>query len=196
MDSHTLEGLTLRLEAAERALRGARRAMWTGSAIVALAIGGAAYWLVSHAPPGASHETIEAQHFVVRDGQGLARGVFEALDDGGTQLVVFRDPKPGDGWRGDVHTGPVNFGVRSLSAHSQLLLSDRDGSNVQLTTGNLSFDTTGTPRLLLGADGRGSRIWLADSTGAMQVLNAGLLADASGKKGNKPSAPSKHRRKR
>ena len=45
MDSHTLEGLTLRLEAAERALRGARRAMWMGSAIVALAIGGA--WLTS-----------------------------------------------------------------------------------------------------------------------------------------------------
>ena len=196
MDSHTLEGLTLRLEAAERALRGARRAMWMGSVIVALAIGGAAYWLVRHQPTGASSETVEAQHFVVRDGQGLARGVFEALADGGTQLVIFRDPKPGDGWRGGVHTGPVNFGVRSLSANSQLLLSDRDGSNVQLTTANLSFDTTGTPRLLLGADGRGSRIWLADSTGAMQMLSAGLLADASGRRSSKPGPVPKHRRKR
>ena len=193
MDSHTLEGLTLRLEAAERALRGARRAMWTGSILVALAIGGGAWWVGTHLPAGTSHESIEAQHFVVRDAQGQARAVLEATDGGSTQIVFLRDPVAGDAWR--TSTGPYSFGVRSLSARSQVMLSDRDGTNFQLTTDNMSFDSTGTARLLLGADQRGARIWLADSTGTMQMLNAGLLADASAKRGTKPSPAPKHRRR-
>ena len=193
MDSHILEGLTLRLEAAERGLRGARRALWTGSILVAAAIGGGAWWVVNHLPTSASHETVEAQHFVVRDAQGLAHAVLESSEGGSTQLVFLRDPVAGDGWRSSA--GPYSFGVRSLSARSQVMLSDRDGTNFQLTTGNLSFDSTGTPRLLLGADARGSRIWLRDSTGTMQILNAGLLADAGAKRSPKPGAPAKHRRK-
>lgn len=196
MDSHTLEGLTLRLEAAERGLRGARRAMWFGSILVALAIGGGAWWLAGHLPAGGSQETVEAQHFVVRDAQGAARAVLETSGAGSSQLVFFRDALPGDGWRQGAGSGPFSFGVRSLSAHSQLLLSDRDGSNLQLTTNNLSFDSTGTPRLLLGADARGSRLWLSDTTGSMKMLNADLLADALAKRGVKASPAPKHRRKR
>ena len=194
MDSHTLEGLTLRLEAAERGLKGARRAMWTGSILVALAIGGGAWWLAGHLPAGAASETVEAQHFVVRDAQGAARAMLEWSAGGNTQLVFLRDPVAGEGWRSSA--GPFSFGVRSLSAHSQVMLSDRDGTNFQLTSDNLSFDSTGTPRLLLGADARGSRLWLRDSTGSMHVLSAGLLADAAARGGARSSPPPKHRRKR
>lgn len=193
MESHVLEGLTLRLEAAERGLRAARRAMWTGSILVALAIGGGAWWVASHLPAGTSRESIEAQHFVVRDAQGQARAVLESSEGGSTQLVFLRDPVAGDAWR--TGAGPYSFGVRSLSARSQVMLSDRDGTNFQLTTDNLSFDSTGTTRLLLGADQRGARIWLADSTGSMQVLNAGLLADANAKRTAKPGPAPKHRRR-
>ena len=196
MDSHILEGLTLRLEAAERGLRGARRAMWTGSILVALAIGGGAWWVASHLPAAAASETVEAQHFVVRDGQGQARAVLESSEGGSTQLVFLRDPIAGDGWRAGANAGPYSFGVRSLSARSQVMLSDRGGTTFQLTTDNMSFDSTGTTRLLLGADQRGARIWLADSTGAMQRLDAGLLADAAGKHSPKPGTPAKHRRRR
>jgi hypothetical protein len=195
MDSHILEGLTLRLEAAERGLRAARRAMWTGSILVAAAIGGGAWWVASHLPTGAAAETVEAQHFVVRDAQGQARAVLESSEGGSTQLVFLRDPIAGDGWRGRANAGPYSFGVRSISARSQVMLSDRDGTNFQLTTDNLSFDSTGTTRLLLGADQRGARIWLADSTGSMQLLNAGLLADAAAKLSPKPSPAPKHRRR-
>jgi hypothetical protein len=195
MDSHTLEGLTLRLEAAERGLRGARRALWMGSLLVALAMGGAAWWVVRSVPTGAVQETVEAQHFVVRDGQGLARAVLESSDGGNTQIVFLRDPVAADGWRDRAKAGPFSFGVRSLSAHSQVMLSDRGGVNVQLTTDHLSFDSTGTSRLLLGADERGARIWLSDSTGSMQVLTAGLLAQAA-KRTAKPSPPPKRRRRR
>ena len=196
MDSHTLEGLTLRLEAAERGLRGARRAMWMGSILVVLAVGGAAWWLISRAQVGIAPTTVEAQHFVVRDDQGSARAVLELSDAGNAQLVFFRDPLPGDGWREHAGSGPFSFGVRSLSAHSQLMLSDRDGTNFQLTTDHLSFDSTGTPRLLLGANGRGSRMWLADSTGSMAMLSANMIADALGKGSVKASAPPRHRRRR
>jgi hypothetical protein len=109
--------------------------------------------------------------------------------------VFLRDPIAGDGWRGRANAGPYSFGVRSISARSQVMLSDRDGTNFQLTTDNLSFDSTGTTRLLLGADQRGARIWLADSTGSMQLLNAPLLADAAAKRSPKPGPAPKHRRR-
>src|SRR5262249_43398119 len=115
MDSHILEGLTLRLEAAERGLRAARRTMWMGSVVVALAIGGAAYWMSQRAPAAGIPETLEAQRFVVRDAQGAARALFEQSEGGATQLVFFRDPVAGDGWRQQASTGPFSFGVRSLS---------------------------------------------------------------------------------
>ena len=197
MDSHTLEGLTLRLEAAERGLRGARRAMWMGSFLIVLAIGGAAWWLVDRAQIGTPPTTIEAQHFVVRDAQGSARAVLEAMDSGGTQLVFFRDPVPEDRWREFVGNGPFGFGVRSSpGAHSQLLLGDRDGRNLVLTPTNLFFDIHNTPKLLLGTDGAESRIWLADSTGNMKMLNASLLGDILAKRSEKVSHPPKHRRGR
>src|SRR5262245_66696810 len=112
MDSHTLEGLTLRLEAAERGLKAARRAIWTGSVLVMLGAGGAVYWLSERMTAAATPETVEAQHFVVRDAQGFARGVFESLGEGGTQLVGFRDPRPSDQWREPAGTGPCRLGVR------------------------------------------------------------------------------------
>lgn len=194
MDSHTLEGLTLRLEAAERGLRGARRAMWIGSLLVVVALGAAAWWLIGRAQVGAPPAIVEAQHFVVRDAQGSARAVLEALDSGGTQLVFFLDPLPGEKWREVVGNGPFSFGVRSLSAHSQLLLHDRDGGDFQLTAGNLSFTRGGKPSVLLATDGGQSRIWLADTTGNMQVLSAGLLADVAARRGEKVSHPPKRRR--
>ena len=193
MDSHILEGLTLRLEAAERGLRGARRAMWMGSILVVLAIGGAAWWLITRAQVG-TPTTIEAQHFVVRDAQGAARGLLELTDDGATQLVFFRDALPGEEWRAHAKAGPFSFGVRSLSAHSQLVLGDREGANCQLTTGNLSFAINERPKLMLGTDSTGSRIWLADTTGNMQVLSAGLLADVAARRSEKASHPPKRRR--
>jgi len=196
MDSHTLEGLTLRLEAAERGLRGARRAMWLGSILVVLAIGGAAWWLISRAQVGPPPTTIEAQRFIVRDAQGSARAVLQAMDSGGTQLVFFRDPLPGDRWRESVGNGPFSFGVRSLSTHSQLMLTDRDGGDFQLTTGNLSFTFEDKPKVMLATDGGPPRIWLADSTGTMQMLSAGLLADVAAKRSEHVSHPPKHRRGR
>jgi len=195
MDSHTLEGLTLRLEAAERGLRGARRVIWMGSFLVVLAMGAAAWWVVGQMPTGAAAATVEAQQFVVRDAQGFARAVFESLPSGGTQLVIFRDPQPGDRWREQTGTGPFSFGVRSLSAYSQLMLSDREGATFQLMGGNLSFSRNETPRVALATDSAGGRIWLADSTGNMQVLSAGLLAEVA-KRGAKPTPAPKHRRRR
>jgi len=195
MDSHTLEGLTLRLEAAERGLRGARRAMWMGSFLVVLAMGGAAWWVSNAIPAGVAPATVEAQQFIVRDAQGLARAVFESLPNGGTQLVFFRDPAPGDRWREQTGTGPFSFGVRSLRDHSQLALSDRDGATFQLMSGNLSFSKNEGPKVAFATDSAGGRIWLADSTGNMQVLSAGLLADVA-KRSAKSSPAPKHRRRR
>jgi hypothetical protein len=191
MDSHTLEGLTLRLEAAERGLRGARWAMWMGSLLVVLAMGGAAWWVSNHMSTGVPSATVEAQQFIVRDGQGLAHAVLESLDSGGTQLVFFRDPVPGDAWRQHTGTGPFSFGVRSLSANSQLMISDRDGGQLQVTSDNLSFGRSGKPAMLLATEGGASRLWLADSTGNMQALSAGLLADLA-----KRTAPASHSTKR
>ena len=193
MDSHTLEGLTLRLEAAERALRGARRAMWTGSILVALAMGGAAWWVVNNMPSTASRETVEAQHFVVRDAQGLARAVLEA--NNGTQLVIFRDPLPGDGWREHTGPGPFSFGVRTLSASSQLMLENRDGASLQVTPGSVGMANKDVPKVVLEAGTGDAKLWLADSTGKMQTLDPGLLAAALSKPAAKASATAKHRRR-
>ena len=191
MDSHTLEGLTLRLEAAERGLRGARRAMWMGSFLVVLAMGGAAWWASNHMSAAVPSATVEAQQFVVRDGQGLAHAVLESLESGGTQLVFFRDPVAGEAWRQHTGTGPFSFGVRALSANSQLMISDRDGGQLQITSENLSFGRSGKPDMLLATDGGASRIWLADSTGNMQALSAGLIAEVA-----KRAAPASHTTKR
>ena len=195
MDSHTLEGLTLRLEAAERGLRGARRAMWTGSILVVLAMGGAAWWVVNNMPTSTGQETVEAQHFVVRDAQGNARGVLESLPNGGTQLVIFRDPLPGDGWRGRTGPGPFSFGIRTLTASSQLMLWDRNGGNLQVMPGTVAMASNEKPMVVLESGGGNAKLWLADSTGGMQALNAGLLADAAAKRGAKPGAAPKHRRR-
>jgi hypothetical protein len=195
MDSHTLEGLTLRLEAAERALRGARRAMWTGSILVALAMAGAAWWVVRNLPSSASRETIEAQHFVVRDAQGSARGVLESLPNGGAQLVMFRDPQPGDQWSGHTGPGPFSFGIRTLSTGSQLMLWDRNGGNLQVTPGSVGMAINEKPRVVLESAAGDSKLWLMDSTGTGQALNAGLLADLVARRGAKPATAPKHRRK-
>jgi hypothetical protein len=194
MDSHILEGLTLRLEAAERELRGARRAMWMGSFLVVLAIGGGAWWVSdTMMRSSAAGGTIEAQQFVVRDAQGRAHGVLESLDSGGTQLVFFRDPVPGEKWRELTGTGPFSFGVRSLRANSQLVLSDREGGQLQVTSENLSFGESGKPDMLLATDGGTSRIWLADSTGTMQALSASLIADATKRAAPASKAPKRRR---
>jgi hypothetical protein len=193
MDSHTLEGLTLRLEAAERGLRGAKRAMWTGSILIVLAVGGAVWWMGTRAPVTGIPETVEAQRFIVRDGQGAARAMLEQSEGGATQLVFFRDPLAGEGWRQHASTGPFSFGARAVSAGSQLMLSDRDSGNFQLTTGNMSFTRGDKPSVLLATDGGQSRIWLSDSTGNMQVLSAGLLADVAAKPSVRASHPPKRR---
>jgi hypothetical protein len=195
MDSHTLEGLTLRLEATERALRGARRAMWTGSILVALAIGGGAWWVVNNMPTSTSQETVDAQHFVVRDGQGFARGVLESLPNNGTQFVIFRDPLPGDQWRGHTGSGPFSFGVRTLSANSQFMLSTRDGSDIQVTPGSIAMGTKGNATVVLESAAGNPRLWLMDSTGTGQALSAGLLADLAAKHAAKPAPAPKHRRR-
>ena len=195
MDSHTLEGLTLRLEAAERGLRGARRAMWMGSILVVLAIGGGVWWFGIRAQVGTPPATIEAQHFVVRDAQGFARGVLESLPNGGTQLVIFRDPQPGDRWRELTGPGPFSFGVRTLSASSQLMLWNRDGANLQIMPGSVGMANRDMSRVVLESGPGDARLWLADSTGKMQVLNAALLADVAAKGSARPSAPAKHRRR-
>jgi hypothetical protein len=196
VDSHTLEGLTLRLETAERGLRAARRAMWLGSILVVLAIGGAAWWLGGRLQVGGTPEVVEAQRFVVRDAQGEARAVLEAMPSGGTQLVFFRDPLPGETWRERETGGPFSFAVRVLSAHSQLMLGNRDGDSFQLSPANLFWDSPQGVKLLLGSDSGKMGIMFPDSTG-MKILDAGLLADILGKSSTKASPPPKqHRRKR
>src|SRR5262245_11786247 len=196
MDSHTLEGLTLRLEAAERGLKAARRAIWTGSLLVMLGAGGAVYWLSERMTAAGAPEAVEAQHFVVRDAQGFARGVFESLGEGGTQLVVFRGPRPGDQWRERAGTGPFSFGVRSLRDQSQLMLGDRDGAVFQLMSSNLSFTRPDSSRMFITTDDAGSRIWLADWAGSMQVLMAGPITDALAKRAAPASHLTRHRRRR
>src|SRR5262245_44324918 len=131
MDSHTLEVLTGRIEAAERALGAARRAIWLGSLVVLLVLGAAVWWAVDPTfGRGAisGPKEVEAQRFILRDTHGDARAVLEAMDSGGTQLVFFRDPLPGDTWRDHAGNGPFSFGVRSLASMSQLALSSRDES--------------------------------------------------------------------
>jgi len=195
MDSHTLEGLTLRLEAAERGLRGARRAMWMGSFLVVLAMGGAAWWF-GRAQPMGTPETLEAQHFVVRDAQGAARAVLQQSAGGSTQLVFFRDPLAGEEWRKHTSTGPFSFGVRALNGGSQLTLWDKDGPNFQLMPGNLSFGGAEKPLVVLSTDGGPPRLWLADSTGNMQALTSSLIADVASRSAPKGGTPTKHRRRR
>jgi hypothetical protein len=194
VDSHTLEGLTLRLETAERGLRAARRAMWLGSILVVLAIGGAAWWLGGRLQVGGTPEVVEAQRFVVRDAQGEARAVLEAMPSGGTQLVFFRDPLPGETWRERETGGPFSFGARSLSAHTQLMLDSREGGSFQLSPEKLSFDGP-QGLLMLGTDSGKTGLSLPDSTG-MKMLDARLLADILAKSSPKASPPPKHRRKR
>ena len=196
MDSHTLEGLTLRLEAAERGLRSARRAMWTGSILVVLAVGGAAWWLISRAQVGVAPTTVEAQHFVVRDAQGAARAVLQQSAGGSTQLVFFRDPLAGEEWRKHTSTGPFSFGVRALNGGSQLTLWDTDGPNFQLMPGNLSFGGPDKPMVVIATDGGPPRLWLADTTGNAQALTADLIADVTAKSAAKASTQTKHHRRR
>lgn len=194
MDSHTLEGLTLRLEAAERGLKAARRAMWMGSLLVVAAIGGAAWW-ITRAQPVGTPETLEAQHFVVRDAQGAARAVLQQSAGGSTQLVFFRDPLAGDEWRKHTSTGPFSFGVRALDGKQQLVLWDQDGSNFQLMTGTLLFSASDKPKLVLEATG-GPKLMLADTTGNWQTLTSNLIADVTSRSAAKASTQTKHRRRR
>jgi len=193
MDSHTLEGLTARLEAAERGLTGARRAIWTGSVLVALSIGGAVWWWVGSPRIGTGAGTVEAQHFVVRDANGAARAALELTDDGATQLVFFQDPLPGDEWRSRAKTGPFRFGVRSVRSLSQLVLADPSGAALQFTPGEMSMTQSGTPGLVLEARPIPA-IYLSDSTGHVQVLNSAALNDLLAKRATAPARPPKHRR--
>src|SRR5262249_12359340 len=111
MDSHTLEGLTARLEAAQRGLKSARQAMGLGSVVILLVVGAAVWWYVDPTLGRvASQTTVEAQHFIVRDAQGAARAALELSEDGATQLVFFQDPLAGDQWRGHSKLGPFSFG--------------------------------------------------------------------------------------
>lgn len=194
MDSHTLEGLTLRLEAAERGLRGARRAMWMGSLLVVAAIGGAVWWMSREQVAG-TPETLEAQHFIVRDAQGAARAVLQQSAGGSTQLVFFQDPLAGDEWRKHTSTGPFSFGVRALNGGSQLMLHDTSDRDFQLMPSNLSFSDTDKLKVLIATDGGSPRLLLADSTGDPQVLTTNVLADAA-KRSAKPNPAPKHRRRR
>jgi hypothetical protein len=198
MDSHTLEILTVRIEAAERALRSARRAMWLGSIVVLLVSAGAVLWALDPTlgrGPGKESGTVEAQRFVVRDAQGSARAVLEALPSGGTQLVFFREPLAGDTWREHTGTGPFSFGVRSVRDLSQLVLSNSSGEDLQFTPANLSMGKHQTPGFVVSA-GPTPGIWLADSTGRMQMLNANVIADVLAKHPEPARPPQKHRRKR
>jgi len=196
MDSHILEGLTLRLEAAERGLKSARRAMWMGSLLVVAAIGGGAWWVGQRLQTGGMPEVVEAQHFVVRDAQGAARAVLQQSAGGSTQLVFFRDPLAGDEWRKHTSTGPFSFGVRALNGGSQLTLWDTDGPNFQLMPGNLSFGGPDKPMVVIATDGGPPRLWLADTTGNAQALTADLIADVTAKSAAKASTQTKHHRRR
>jgi hypothetical protein len=169
--------------------------MWLGSILVVLAIGGAAWWLGGHVSASGTPEVVEAQRFIVRDGQGSARAVLEAMPSGGTQLVFFRDPLPGETWRERETGGPFSFAVRVLSAHSQLMLGNRDGDSFQISPANLFFDSPQGVKLMLGSDSGKMGIMFPDSTG-MKMLDARLLADILAKSSPKASPPPKHRRKR
>jgi hypothetical protein len=169
--------------------------MWMGSFLVVLAMGGAAWWF-GRAQPMGTPETLEAQHFVVRDAQGAARAVLQQSAGGSTQLVFFRDPLAGEEWRKHTSTGPFSFGVRALNGGSQLTLWDKDGPNFQLMPGNLSFGGAEKPLVVLSTDGGPPRLWLADSTGNMQALTSSLIADVASRSAPKGGTPTKHRRRR
>src|SRR5262249_3911637 len=134
MDSHTLEVLTERIEAAERGLRAARRAIVLGSIVVLLVVGGAVWWYFdptfSALGRGEGPEAGEAQQCIVRDAQGAARAALELSEAGALQLVFYQDPLPEDAWREHSANGPFGFGVRSTTTGPQLLLNDRDGKRL------------------------------------------------------------------
>jgi hypothetical protein len=195
MDSHTLEGLTARLEAAELGLRKARQAMLLGSFVVLLVIGGAVWWWVGSPRVGTGAGTVEAQHFVVRDANGAARAALELTEDGATQLVFYQDPLPGEDWRLHAKTGPFRFGVRSVRDLSQLVLSDPSGAALQFTPAELSMGQTPTPGLVFTARPIPA-IYLSDSTGHGQMLTAAALDDLLAKRAAVPARPPKHRRGR
>jgi sugar/nucleoside kinase (ribokinase family) len=74
------------------------------------------------------------------------------------------------------------------------MLWDRNGGNLQVTPGSVGMAINEKPRVVLESAAGDSKLWLMDSTGTGQALNAGLLADLAARHSAKP-AP-KHRRKR
>ena len=193
MESHILEGLTLRLEAAERGLSSARRAMWMGSLLVVAATGGAVWW-VSRAPVVETPETVEAQHFIVRDAQGAARAVLQQSAGGSTQLVFFRDPLIGDEWRQHTSTGPFSFGVRALDGGSQMVFNDREGGTLQFAPTGLALTRGGVLRLSFEPGESEPRIGLVDSTGKTQALTPSLLASVAKPAAKAGTQPKRRRR--
>jgi len=182
MDSHTLEVLTERIEAAERGLRAARRALLLGSVVVLLVVGGAVWWYLDPTlGRGEGPKTVEAQHFIVRDAQGAARAALELSEAGSVQLVFYQDPLPGDAWREHAGDGPFGFGVRSTSTGPQLLLNDHDGKRLQASPTDLTLASG----VVLTSSGGEAQIGLRDSSGATFLLGANTLKQLL----SKPAAP-------
>jgi len=204
MDSHTLEVLTVRIEAAERALKSARRAIWLGSFVVLLAIGGAVWWALDPTfgrgvgPKTGEGQQVEAQRFVVRDAQGAARAVLGVSDGGATQLVFLQDGVPGDAWRQHEEDGPFSFGVRTISSGPQLLLNGRDGKRFGVTPTDLTLNSKdpGVGVVLTSSPSGEAQIGLADSTGTMQIVSAGTLKELLSKRAAAPGRPPKRRHSR
>jgi hypothetical protein len=199
MDSHTLEVLTERIEAAERGLKGARQAIWLGSVVVLLVFGGAVWWYLDPTlGRGGGPKTVEAQHFVVRDAQGAARAALEVSNGGAIQLVFFQEPLPGEAWREHQEDGPFSFGVRSITTGPQLLLNNREGKRIGITPTDLTLDSRGHGiGVVLSSSPSGeAQIGLADSTGNMHMIGAGALGELLSKRAAAPSHPPRRRRGR
>ena len=201
MDSHTLEVLTERIEAAERALRAARRAIWLGSFVVLLVLGGAVWWALDPTfgrgggPKTVEGQQFEAQRFVVRDPSGAARAVLGVSDGGATQLVFLQDGLAGDAWRQHEEDGPFSFGVRTISSGPQLLLNSRDGKRLGVTPTDLTLNSkdAGVGVVLTSSPSGEAQIGLADSTGSVQMVSAGALRELLSKRATAPGRPSKRR---
>ena len=130
-------------------------------------------YLAAPRPEGVA-DTVQSQQFVLRDGTGLIRGLWE-MEEGAGPRLIMRD---GDGRE------RVRFNLLADGSPG-VTLSDRDGRPRAVigvlpdgTTNIVFADASGTPRAILGHQSAdATSLTLMDREG---VIRAGLVVDGTG----------------
>jgi hypothetical protein len=164
-----------RLDKIERENEKLEKRLKLGSVALVLLFGVTVLLAFLAAPRAAGVEdSVQARQFVLRDGSGLIRGLWE-LEEGGGPRIILRD---GDG-RERVRMNLLADGSPGVT------LADRDGRPRVVMgilpdgTTNLVFaDAVGTTRAIFGHSSvDATTLMLADRAG---TIRAGLVVDAGG----------------